>query len=71
MNGKMTDFKRARLSVKPREFIDQAMKEGLTREQAKEAYRKLAVKHHPDNGGDAEAFMRAADPGVALAALFR
>ena len=35
--------------------------EGYTKADAKRAYRKASLKHHPDKGGSAEAFHRVTD----------
>jgi len=41
-NGQITSFERAKLDIKPREFIEQQMElHGLTRQQAKAALEKL------------------------------
>lgn len=34
------------------------IKPGATDEEIKSAYRKLAMKHHPDRGGDAKEFVK-------------
>ena len=45
-------------SIKARQSLGLPLSGRLTEQQVKQAHKRLAVKHHPDKGGDPELMMR-------------
>ena len=58
-------------TLKGSDFATLGLARGASVDEAKAAFRKLALKHHPDKGGDAAKFWEISEAFAAIAAAAR
>lgn len=57
------------MTVTPNNYDILGVSKGCTFDDLKKAFRRKAMEHHPDNGGDADDFIKVKNAYLALTAI--